>query len=71
MNAREMYNAINTGNREAQQQVSFELMSLVQTLSTAVLVLAGSWELRTGHNPLEQHQQTILRDFLELPRETE
>lgn len=66
MNARELYNAIQRNERDDQQQVLFELASLIQTLSTAVLELAGDVKLKTGKDPLMLRSRLHLADFLEL-----
>lgn len=68
MNAREMYNAIQSNSRESQQQVLFELLSLVQTLSTATLELAGDVKHKTGHDPLQPRSRLLLSEFIELPK---
>jgi hypothetical protein len=69
MNAREVYDAIQTGNRDAVQQALFELLSQVQTLATATLELAGERKLRDGADPLSMRSRAILGDFIELSRE--
>lgn len=69
MNAREMYDAIQSGSRENQQQVLFELLGLTQTISTAVLELAGTEKLRTGKDPLGYKSRLILSEFLGLETE--
>ena len=69
MNAREVYNAIQTGNRDDQQQALFELLSQVQTLATAVLEIAGERKLRTGKDALSYRSRLILSEFIELPHE--
>ena len=68
MNAREIYDAIQMGNRADQQQAMFELLSLDQTLSTAVLELAGNVRLKTGNDPLMSRSRTHLEEFLGLPK---
>lgn len=69
MNARETYDAIERGKREDQQQVLFELLALVQTLSTAVLELAGNVRLKTGNDPLASRSRLILSEFIGAPKE--
>lgn len=69
MNAREMYNAIARNGRDDQQQALFEMTSLIQTLSTAVLELNGDTRLKTGVNPLMLRTRNHLEDFLELKGE--
>jgi hypothetical protein len=69
MNARETYNAIQSGSREGMQQAMFDLLFVTQTLSTAVLQLAGSEKRKTGRDPLEMRWRLLLSEFIELPRE--
>lgn len=69
MNAREFYDAIQSGSRENQQQVLFELLGLVQTLSTATLELAGDVKLKTGKDPLASRSRNILSEFIGAPTE--
>lgn len=69
MNAREVYNAIQDGDRDAQQQALFELLSQVQTLATAVLEIAGERKLRTEKDVLSLRSRLILSEFIELPHE--
>jgi hypothetical protein len=69
MNARETYNAIATGHREDQQQALFQLLGMVQELSTATLELAGRLERLNGKDALNPRSCLWLREFLELPRE--
>lgn len=66
MNSREMYSAIQRGTREDQQQVLFELLSVVTVASTAILGLAGYEKLKTGRDPLEDRSRWILSEFIEL-----
>lgn len=66
MNAREMYNAIRRNTHTDQQQVLFELLSLLQVASTAILELAGRERLTTGREPLTDHSRLILSEFIEL-----
>lgn len=66
MNAREMYDAIQRGGLEDQQQVLFQLLGLAQTLSTAVLELAGREKLKTGTDPLMSKSREQLSEFVEL-----
>lgn len=65
MNAREVYNAIETGNREDQRQALFELLTLVNALSFAVLELAGSMKLKDGNDPLGYRSRLLLSEFTE------
>lgn len=51
MNATEIYNAIQTSNQKDAQQALFELLAQTQTLTVAVLELAGERKLKTGHDP--------------------
>lgn len=66
MNAREMYNAIEHGSREDQQQVLFELCGYMQIVSTAILEMAGGEKLRTGRDPLSDRSRLNLSEFIEL-----
>lgn len=65
MNAREIYNAIETGNREDQRQALFELLTMVNALSFAVLELAGSMKLKEGSDPLGYRSRLLLSEFTE------
>jgi len=67
MNAREVYYAIESGNRDAQQRALLELASQVQILANAVLEIAGEGQLRTGIDALTQRSRLILGEFIELP----
>lgn len=69
MNAREVYDAIQRNGHNDQQQALFELLLLVQTLSTAVLELAGTEQLKTGNNPLASSSRLILSEFIGAPKE--
>lgn len=64
MNAREIYDAIQRNQRDDQQQALFELLSLTQTLSTAVLELAGTEKLKTDKDPLSYKSRLILSEFI-------
>lgn len=44
MNARETYNAIQSGNQQDAQQAMFQLMGMVQELATATLEMAHTVE---------------------------
>jgi len=68
MNSRETYNAIATGNREDAQQALFQLLAMVQELSTATLEMAHNVEGQTGHDPISSRSRLWLSEFLELPR---
>lgn len=68
MNARETYNAIQSGNRQDAQEAAFQLLAMVQELSTAVLTIAHTVEEFTGHDPIEQRPRLWLSEFLELPK---
>lgn len=65
MNAGEVYDAIATGTREGQQQALFELLSMVNVLSFAVLELAGEMKLKTDKDPLGSRSRLILSEFTE------
>jgi len=69
MNARETYNAIQTGNQQDAQQALFQLLGVVQELSRAVLELARNVEKQIGHDPIDSRSRLWLRDFLGLPRQ--
>lgn len=66
MNAREIYDAIQRGDRESNQQVLFELLALMQTVSTAVLEVDGEAKLATANGPLSERSRLILSEFIEL-----
>lgn len=68
MNAREIYNLIQTGNTVSMQQALFEQLSLLQELSTATLEMAHTVEEFTGHDPIGQRPRQWLSEFLELPK---
>jgi hypothetical protein len=68
MNARETYNAIQTGNQKDAQQALFQLLGIVQELSGAVLAVAHDVEHgRSGRDPLTSRSRLWLSEFLELP----
>ena len=68
MNARETYDAIQSGNQQDAQQALFQLLAMVQELSTATLETAHSVKQLIGYDPLEQRSRQWLSEFLELPR---
>lgn len=68
MNARETYNAIQSGNQQDAQQAMFQLMCMVQELATATLEMAHTVEEFTGHDPIGQRPRQWLSEFLELPK---
>lgn len=70
MKSSEIYNAIQTGNRQDAQQALFEILWIVQVLSTAVVEMAGGEKLKTGKDPLSTRSRAVLGEFLELPKET-
>ena len=69
MNSSEIYDAIRTGRKEDVQQALFELLSVTQSLSTAVLELAGTAKLKLGSDPLSSRSRLHLTEFLGLPKE--
>lgn len=68
MNARETYNAIQSGNQQDAQQAIFQLLGMVQELATATLEMAHTVEEFTGHDPIGQRPRQWLSEFLELPK---
>lgn len=68
MNARETYNAIQSGSREDAQQAMFQVLGMVQELATAMLEMAHTLEGLTGNDPLGQRPRQWLTEFLELPK---
>ena len=68
MNARETYDAIATGNQKDAQQALFQLLGMVQELSTATLELAYHVERLNGKDALNSRSRLWLSEFLELPR---
>ena len=66
MNAIQIQDAIRCGDRE---QVLFDLLTMVQVLSTAVLELNGEVKLRTGVEPLMLKSRVMLGDFIGLEDE--
>jgi hypothetical protein len=68
MNARETYNAIQSGNQKDAQQALFHLLAMVQELSTAALQIAHNVKQLIGYDPLEQRPRLWLTEFLELPK---
>jgi hypothetical protein len=67
MNARETYNAIASGNSEDSRQALFQLLGMVQELSTATLELAYHVEWLNGKDALNSRSRLWLTEFLELP----
>jgi hypothetical protein len=70
MNARETYNAIESGNQKDAQQAMFQLLAMAQELSTATLEMAHSVKQLIGYDPLSHRLRQWLSEFLELPRKT-
>lgn len=68
MNAREIYNLIQTGNQQDAQRALFEMLSLLQELSTAMLETSYSVKQLTGRDPMGQRPRQWLGEFLELPK---
>lgn len=65
MNAREIYNLIQTGN---QQDALFEMLALLQELSTATFETAYEVKQLAGRDPMGQRPRQWLSEFLELPK---
>lgn len=68
MTAREIYNLIQIGNQQDAQQALFEMLSLLQELSTATFEIRYSVEKLTGRDPMGQRPRQWLSEFLELPK---
>jgi len=68
MTAREIYNAIQRGDKESQQQALYELLALNQELATATLELAHHVKQLIGYDPVEQRPRLWLSEFLDLPK---
>lgn len=68
MNARETYNAIQSGNQKDAQRALFQLLGMVQELSSGILEMVYCIEKATGQDSLGQRPRQWLREFLELPR---
>lgn len=68
MNAREIYNLIQTGNRQDTQQALSEVLGLLQELSTAMFETSYEIKQLTGRDPLGQRPRQWLSEFLELPK---
>lgn len=66
MNVHELSQAIHRNGRDDQQQVQLELLSLIQTLSTAILELAGTEKLKTDKDPLGYKSRLVLSEFLRI-----
>lgn len=69
MNAKEIYDAIQTGNRQDAQQALFGLLAHIQTLTIATLEVAGDIRVKSGRDPLASGSRLILSEFLQLPKE--
>lgn len=70
MNAREIYNLIQTGNQQDAQQALFEMLSLLQELSTATFEVSYEVKQLTGREPMGQRPRQWLGEFLELPKKS-
>lgn len=68
MKARGIYNLIQTGNQQDAQQALFEMLSLLQELSTAMLEVAYDVKQLALHEPMGQRSRQWLSEFLELPK---
>lgn len=68
MNAREIYNLIQTGNQQDAQQALLEMLSLLQELSTAMFEVAYDVKQLSLHEPMGQRSRQWLSEFLELPK---
>lgn len=68
MKAREIYNLIQTGNQQDAQRALFEMLSLLQELSTAMFEISYDVKQRTGREPMGQRSRQWLSEFLELPK---
>lgn len=68
MKAREIYNLIQTGNQQDAQRALFEILALLQELSTAMFEVRYSVEQLTGRDPMGQRPRQWLAEFLELPK---
>lgn len=65
MNAREIYNLIQTGKQQDAQQALVEMLSLLQELSTAMFEVAYEVKQLALHDPLGQRSRQWLSEFLE------
>lgn len=68
MKAREIYNLIQTGNQQDAQRVQFEMLHMLQELSTATLEVAHEVKQLTGRDPMGQRPRQWLSEFLQLPK---
>lgn len=68
MNARKIYNLIQTGNQQDAQQALFAMLSLLQELSTATFEVAYEVKQLTLRDPMGQRSRQWLSEFLELPK---
>lgn len=66
MNVREVYDTIRSNKPADQQQALFELLSLVETLSIAVLEVAGGLKQTTGGDPLMTKSRERLSEFIDV-----
>lgn len=66
MNATEIDTALN--NAEDTRFAILSLLRQVETLTVAVLELAGARKLETGADPLSLRSRVLLSDFVELNR---
>lgn len=68
MKAREICNLIQTGNQQDAQRALFEMLSLLQELSTAMFEVAYEVKQLALHDPMGQRSCQWLSEFLELPK---
>lgn len=68
MKAREIYNLIQSGNQQDAQQALFEMLSLLQELSTAMFEVAYDVKQLALRDPMGQRSRQWLSEFLELPK---
>lgn len=66
MNVNEIYRAIDSGSASERDQALLSLLKQVETLTTAVLELAGARELETGVDALSARSRVLLEDFVEV-----
>lgn len=68
MKAREIYNLIQTGNQQDAQRALFEMLGLLQELTTAMFEVAYDVKQVALHEPMGQRSRQWLSEFLELPK---
>ena len=69
MNARKPGKLARSGNRQEAEEALAALVSIAETLATAVLELAGERPLESGADPLSRRSRVLLEDWVGLAGE--